>query len=370
MDRQMVYPGQIPLETDLLNSNKNAMLALAKLCQAVLGTAQTVHGFACTPTSPASMSVVVGPGEVYSLQNVDGSAYSSLAADTAHQIVKQGMVLDPTSLSLTAPSTPGYSVNYLIQVAYTDVDSGNVVLPYYNSANPAQAFSGAGNNGQAQPTVRKGAVTLQSKVGVAATTGTQTTPAPDSGFTGLWVVTLANGQAAITTANIGAYSGANSISSNSVTSLTGLAAWLLDIVAASGLTVDPTASNPAQLKAGLDALYMAKGATVSHASTADSATNAGHAGTADNATNAYSCSGNAASASYCSGNTAGSSSSCTGTAAFANNAQNANFAQRNGVYSGNFDSGAQYVYLTFSNGHTIEFYCPNPAVGFPFTNNY
>jgi hypothetical protein len=44
--------------------------------------------------------------------------------------------------------------------------------------------------------------------GTAATTGSQTTPAPSTGYVGLWVVTLTNGQTSITAANIAAYPGA------------------------------------------------------------------------------------------------------------------------------------------------------------------
>ena len=54
MDRQIVYPGQIPLETDLLNSNRFAMIAIAKLAAAMLGTGTVANGLACAPTSPAS----------------------------------------------------------------------------------------------------------------------------------------------------------------------------------------------------------------------------------------------------------------------------------------------------------------------------
>ena len=57
MDRQIVYPGQIPLETDLLNTNKYAMIALAKLSAAMLGTATIVNGLGCVPTGPASLQV-------------------------------------------------------------------------------------------------------------------------------------------------------------------------------------------------------------------------------------------------------------------------------------------------------------------------
>ncbi|RRW77601.1 phage tail protein [Pantoea dispersa] len=205
MDRQIVYPGAIPLETDLLNTNKYAMIGLAKLASALLGSNTYVHGLACTASSPASMVVNVAAGQIYSLQNIDGTAYSSLAADTTHTILKQGLILDATQFTLTAPGTSGYSVNYLIQVAYTDTDSGATVLPYYNASNPSVAWSGPNNSGTAQNTIRSGVCTVSLKAGVAATTGTQATPSPDSGYTGLYVITVAQGATTVTSANISVY---------------------------------------------------------------------------------------------------------------------------------------------------------------------
>jgi hypothetical protein len=202
MDRQIIYPGQIPLETDLLNASRFAMTGLAKLAAAMLGTSTIVSGLACVPTGPASLQVLVNPGEMYSLVALDATAYSSLAADTTHNILKQGMSLDAVILTCAAPATAGQSVNYLIQAAYQDSDAGLVTLPYYNASNPTQAWSGPNNTGAQQATARKGIVLISAKVGTAATTGTQTTPAPDAGYTGLWVVTVANGQTTITSANI------------------------------------------------------------------------------------------------------------------------------------------------------------------------
>jgi hypothetical protein len=100
MDRVTVYSGQIPLETDLLRINKFAMMGLAKFPAAMLGTATVVNGLACVPTAPAGLTVNVNPGEIYSLLNVDGTAYSSLPVDTTHSILKQGILLDAFNLSL------------------------------------------------------------------------------------------------------------------------------------------------------------------------------------------------------------------------------------------------------------------------------
>lgn len=208
MDRQTVYAGAIPLETDLLNTNKNVMIALAKLSAAMLGTNTVVNGLTVTAQSPAAMAVNVAPGEIYMTANVDTNAYSSLAADTSHQILKQGISLDSIAIPLAAPTTVGYSVNYLIQATYQDVDANSVTLPYYNSSNPSQAWSGPNNTGASQYTTRKGAVVVTSKAGVAATTGTQVTPSPDSGYVGLYVVTVAYGATSIAQGNISTYANA------------------------------------------------------------------------------------------------------------------------------------------------------------------
>lgn len=202
MDRQIIYPGQIPLETDQLSQNRASMLALGKLIAAVLGTGNVVNGLTVAPNSPAALNVVVSPGEIYSLQNIDGAAYSSLPADTTHTCMKQGISLDATTLNCAAPTTAGFSINYLIEATFQEVDGAAVVLPYYNASNPTQAYSGPANSGAAQATVRQGKVVLQAKAGIAATTGTQTTPAADAGYVGLAVVTVANGQATIVAGNI------------------------------------------------------------------------------------------------------------------------------------------------------------------------
>ncbi|MCH7233986.1 hypothetical protein LOK82_11785 [Xylella fastidiosa subsp. multiplex] len=77
-NRQTVYAGAIPLETDLLNTNRNALVGLGKLAAAMLGTSTLVNGLACVPTAPATLHVQVLAGEIYSLQNLDGTAFGFL----------------------------------------------------------------------------------------------------------------------------------------------------------------------------------------------------------------------------------------------------------------------------------------------------
>lgn len=202
MDRAIVYPGAIPLETDILKAQKNSFIAVAKLAEAIFGSGSTLlTGLICTPTAPASLDVQVSPGQIYAMVAADGTPYGSLAADS-HSILKQGLLLDTVTLNCPAPATAGFSINYLIQAGYSDVDANSVVLPYYNASNPSLAYSGPANAGTAQNTIRKGVCTVTAKAGIAAATGAQQTPAPDAGYVGAWVVTVANGQATITAPNI------------------------------------------------------------------------------------------------------------------------------------------------------------------------
>jgi hypothetical protein len=208
MDRILVYPGSIPLDTDILNTNRNSMVALGYLAQLVLGTGPVVDGLVCSPTTPASLAVTVGPGSISQLSVVDTLAYGSLSADATDSLVKLGVNFSATPFTLAAPTTSGQSINYLIQAALLESDTSPVVLPYYNAANPAQPYSGPSNSGVAQNTARIQRVQLQLKAGAAASSGSQTTPPIDNGWVGLYVVTVSYGQTVISAAGIAQLSAA------------------------------------------------------------------------------------------------------------------------------------------------------------------
>ena len=201
MDRQIVVPGALPQDTDILNTNMFAMIGQAYLNAAVIGSATAVAGLGCTPTSPASLVVNVGVGSIYAVDEIDASAYGSLGTNTS-TVVKQGILSTAVALPITPPGTAGYSQNYLVQVALQDVDSGAQVLSFYNSSNPAQPFSGPNNSGASSMTVRQCNCTIALKAGTPATTGTQATPVPDAGFIGLYSITVANGASQISQNNI------------------------------------------------------------------------------------------------------------------------------------------------------------------------
>jgi hypothetical protein len=202
VDRQIVYPGSIPLDTDILSLQRNTMVALGYLVQATLGAAPAVDGLACTATSPASLTVQVGPGSIITMGPVEASPFGSLPSDTADPLMKMGVNTQPVPFTLTAPATSGQSIAYLIQASILEADALPIVLPYYNAANPLQPFSGQDNSGAAQNTRRVQKVQLQVKPGAPANAGAQAAPSVDAGWVGLYVVTVSYGQTQLTAASI------------------------------------------------------------------------------------------------------------------------------------------------------------------------
>lgn len=202
MDRNIVYPSSIPLDTDILSINRNTMIGLGYLIQAVLGTNIVADGLVCQPTNPASMTVIVGPGSITQLAPIDILAYGSSPADPNDPVMKMGINTGSTNYSLSAPTSAGQSINYLVEASFQEIDSNPIVLPYYNASNPAQSFSGPSNSGSAQNTVRTQRVQLQLKPGVPGNSGAQVTPVADNGCIGLYQITVSYGQSQITSANI------------------------------------------------------------------------------------------------------------------------------------------------------------------------
>lgn len=222
MDRKAFYYAQVPIGSDQLMGSRFAYEALGLLASDVIGTTTAVGGFACIPTSPASLSVKVGPGRVYMQNTLEATVFSrraslgGLDADTAtdHQIVKQGLMRDTKTLSCPAPGTSGFSIVYLLQAAFSESDSAGVSTSIYNPSNPASPTT------EMLSRTRLDVSDVTVKAGTAATTGTQTAPSPDAGFIPLWTVTVANGQTQITAGNI-----AKAANSPFITSLQGAAGF-------------------------------------------------------------------------------------------------------------------------------------------------
>ena len=206
MDRMIVYPGAIPLDTDLLNIQRGTLKALGFLAQMCLGGGPLVDGLRCQPTVPSSMQVTVGPGSILASGQVDQSSYGTLPPDTSN-LVKMGINTGSAVFTLTAPTVSGQTINYMIEASFLEQDAVPVVLPYYNAANPAQGLAGQGNDGTAQNTQRLETVALQLKAGAAANTGTQSTPPADPGWVVIAVITVNAGQSTVEATNISVPSG-------------------------------------------------------------------------------------------------------------------------------------------------------------------
>lgn len=281
MNREIVWVGQIPLDINFLRDNKNAYQAIAWLAQGVLGTSTLVTDVTCIPTTPATLSVNITPGQIFAIENVDGSNYGSLPIDS-HNILKQGLLVDAANLAITPPGTVGYSQNYLIQAAFTETDAGSTVLPYLNPSNPAVAWSGPNGSGTPNFTIRSDTLTVTAKAGVAATTGTQVTPSADVGYVGLFVVTVANAQATISSGNISQLASAPMLAPNGQLPLipTGVqnSTWtaFADSGTADALIISPTPA-PAAWVAG--ACWVVKKSAAANATTTPTLNVTGSAGT-------------------------------------------------------------------------------------------
>ncbi len=202
MDRNIVYPGSIPLDTDLLTLNRSTMMALGYLAQCVIGTGPVVDGLACYATIPPSMQINVGPGSILQLSVLDTLDYGSLAADTTTPLLKMGITGSAGAFNLASPTVPGQTNSYLLQATFQEVDTNPIVLPYYNASNPAQPYSGPSNGGNSQATRRSQRVELQLKLSTSSGNGNATVPPVDSGWIGLYSIIVQYGQTSITNQNI------------------------------------------------------------------------------------------------------------------------------------------------------------------------
>ncbi len=186
MDRQIVYPGSIPLDTDLLLVQRHAMTALGMLAQAVLGMTPVADGLDCTPAA-SGYGAVIGPGSLIAAAAADAAPFGSLGADPV-PLVQVGLNRDPVALAIAGPPDNDHALCWLVQAALDLHDAGPVALPYWNAANPAVPWSGPGNGGQAQNTQRVVRVALRAKPGLPQVQADPQPPAPDPGWVGLWTV--------------------------------------------------------------------------------------------------------------------------------------------------------------------------------------
>lgn len=195
VDRTIVYPIEVPFDIDILQSQKNILLGFSEYISTVTGLSGYVNGLECVPSTPAALTVEIGPGSVYENSAVDSTPYGSLPA-TPLLIMQQGISYNDVTLSTPAPPTIGNSIKYLVQVSFAQTDG----IP--------QNRTFFGQPSQIVNTQRQGLIDIGVKPGIEAPTGTEVAPSPDPGFIGLWVVTVAFGQTTVLSGDIAVYPGA------------------------------------------------------------------------------------------------------------------------------------------------------------------
>lgn len=195
MKRVIAYPAEQMLVEDFLTTQVSAMKDAGRLAQAITGGAATVDGVNCSPTAPASMSVLLSSGSIFFPTIVDVAAFSTLPADASY-VVKVGDT-DGLVMPIAAPSAAGTEVVYLIQATGSEIDNTPSTLNYFSAANPAVTLSGPGNSGQQQNTRRTCVCSLGLKAGAPAAAGQGQAPGADPGWVPLWLVTVEYGATTI-----------------------------------------------------------------------------------------------------------------------------------------------------------------------------
>ena len=172
MDRQIVYVGAVPLDTDQLLQSRNTMVALGYLTKMTVGDgAVYADGLSCSAGS--GLTVVIGPGSMTLPTMIDSGYYGALPPD-GDPVIKTGINTAPVVISLPGTGTT------VISGAVVEVQAGSSTLAYYNAANPGQTLFGMQGNGTAQASV------LQQRVVFAATASS----AVPAGYTVLWQISV------------------------------------------------------------------------------------------------------------------------------------------------------------------------------------
>ena len=189
MDRQIVYVGAVPLDTDQLFQSRNTMVALGYLTKMTIGDGG-VHadGLSCSPGS--GLTVVIGPGSMTLPTVIDSGYYGALPPD-GEPVVKTGINTAAVVVSLPGTGTT------IISGVVVEVQAGSSTLAYYNAANPAQTLFGLQGDGKAQAAV------LQQRVVFAA----RASSAVPAGYTALWQICVPPSATAIDPSMITAAAG-------------------------------------------------------------------------------------------------------------------------------------------------------------------
>ncbi|MBR0560326.1 glycine-rich domain-containing protein [Neokomagataea anthophila] len=152
MDRALVYPGSVPMDTDILRVGRYGKAALGTIADMVFGAGVTAaSGLACTP-SPDGLFLTIGRGVISASGVMDatnlGGAGAGLPADFSSVTVQY---VNASDVNVPVLST---GANFTVYAVCSEQDVDASVLPFYNVDNPLQTQAGPNNTGQALPTRR------------------------------------------------------------------------------------------------------------------------------------------------------------------------------------------------------------------------
>ena len=140
MDRQIVYVGSVPTDTDQLLQSRNTLVGLGYLAQAVFGNAHAyVDGLACTPGT--GLNVLIGPGSLMTPSVVDADYYGTLPP-SSDPVVKLAINTTVTTLAV-----PAAGATWCVAAVFSEQQGGATVLPYFNATNPGQTMFGVDGQG-------------------------------------------------------------------------------------------------------------------------------------------------------------------------------------------------------------------------------
>ncbi|QDH16775.1 glycine-rich domain-containing protein [Swingsia samuiensis] len=169
MDRAIVYPGAIPVDTDLLRIGKYTKAGIGALADMVYGPGSiAASGLTCTPSS-TDLSVMIGAGTITAPSVMDVNTFGGIGG--GYEPDKTITTCQYQNESLVRVTIPSSGATYTLFGICSEQDVDPVVLPFFNAANPSQTQAGMNNNGEGLPIRRHAGITF-----VAAT---QAPPVPE-----------------------------------------------------------------------------------------------------------------------------------------------------------------------------------------------
>lgn len=171
MDRAIIYPGSIPMDTDLLRIGRYNKEATGYLADMVFGPGVTsAIGFDCRP-SYTDLSVTIDKGSITAPGVMDSSLLGGFGGglpEDYSSITVQYINSDKVTLPVTGTGTI-----FTIYAICVEQDVDENILAFFNADNPSQTQSGPNNNAGTLPTRRTATMSF--------TIGTSPPAQPDGG---------------------------------------------------------------------------------------------------------------------------------------------------------------------------------------------